>query len=105
MREGAFRLLEEWDAAQALALAVEGIRIAEEAKEPDLEILGRSIQGLALVAAGSIAEGMRFLDEANIAVISGEITDLVIIGLTSCYLIAACERVRDYERHPSGASA
>jgi LuxR family maltose regulon positive regulatory protein len=98
MREGAFRLLEKNDVDQALALVAEGIRLAEEARESDLETLGRSIQGLALVASGSIAEGMRCLDEANTAVISGEIKDLVIIGLTSCYLIAACERVRDYER-------
>lgn len=98
MREAAFCLLEESDVDRALVLAAEGIRLAEEAKEPDLEVLGRSIQGLILVASGSIPEGMRCLDEANTAVISGEITDLVIIGLTSCYLIAACERVRDYER-------
>jgi LuxR family maltose regulon positive regulatory protein len=98
MREGAFRLLENSDVDRALVLAAEGIRLAEEAREPDLETLGRSIQGLALVASGSVAEGMRCLDEANTAVISGEIKDLVIIGLTSCYLIAACERVRDYER-------
>ena len=97
-REGTFRLLEDHDVDGALLLAAEGIRLAEEAQEPDLETLGRSIEGLALVASGFITEGMRCLDEANTAVISGEITDLVIIGLTSCYLIAACERVRDYER-------
>ena len=97
-REAAFCLLEERDVDRALVLAAEGIRLAEQAKEADLEVLGRSIQGLALVASGSIPEGMRCLDEANTAVISGEMTDLVIIGLASCYLIAACERVRDYDR-------
>ncbi len=98
MREAAFRLLEEMDVDRASILVAEGIRLATEAKEQDLEVLGRAIQGLTLVASGSIAEGMLCLDEANTAVISGEITDLIIIGLTSCYLIAACERVRDYER-------
>ena len=64
----------------------------------DLEMLGRSLQGLALVASGAVAEGMRALDEVNAAVVAGELTDLVAIGLSCCYMIAACERVRDYDR-------
>ena len=50
------------------------------------------------MASGAVAEGMRGLDEVNAAVVGGELTDLVAIGLSSCYLIAACERVRDYDR-------
>ena len=61
-------------------------------------MLGRSLQGLALVASGAVAEGMRLLDEVNTAIVAGELTDQVAIGLSSCYLIAACERVRDYDR-------
>ena len=61
-------------------------------------MLGRAVQGLALVASGAVAEGMRGLDEVNAAVIAGELTDLVAIGLSCCYMIAACERVRDYDR-------
>ena len=53
---------------------------------------------MALVTCGSVAEGMRNLDEVNTAVIAGEVTDRVTIGLCGCYLIAACERVRDYDR-------
>ena len=61
-------------------------------------MLGRAVQGLALVVSGAVAEGMRNLDEVNTAVIAGEVTDRVVIGLCGCYLIAACERVRDYDR-------
>jgi hypothetical protein len=61
-------------------------------------MLGRAIQGLALVVSGAVAEGMRGLDEVNTAVVAGEMTDLVAIGLSCCYMIAACERVRDYDR-------
>ncbi len=57
-----------------------------------------SVQGLALVASGAVAEGMRALDEVNAAVVAGELHDLVAIGLACCYMIAACERVRDYDR-------
>lgn len=41
---------------------------------------------------------MRKLDEVNTAVVAGDVKDLVVIGVASCYLIAACERVRDYDR-------
>jgi ATP/maltotriose-dependent transcriptional regulator MalT len=61
-------------------------------------MLGRALQGLALVASGSVAEGMRALDEVNAAIVGGELSDLIAIGLSSCYMIAACERVRDYDR-------
>ena len=61
-------------------------------------MLGRAVQGLALVTSGAVAEGMRALDEVNAAVVAGELHDLVAIGLACCYLIAACERVRDYDR-------
>jgi LuxR family maltose regulon positive regulatory protein len=98
VREGSLRVLEEGDPVQALAFAVEGIRIAQECGSIDLEMLGRAVQGLSLVALGSVSEGMRKLDEVNTAVIAGELSDKVAIGLSGCYLIAACERVRDYER-------
>ena len=98
VREGSLCLLEEGDPVRALALAAEGIRVAQETGSVDLEMLGRAVQGLALVASGAVAEGMRNLDEVNTAVIAGELTDRVAMGLCGCYLIAACERVRDYDR-------
>jgi DNA-binding NarL/FixJ family response regulator len=98
VREGSLCLLEDGDPERALSLAREGIRIAHEAGNIDLEMLGRAVEGLSLVAAGAVAEGMRKLDEVNTAVIAGELTDRVAIGLSGCYLIAACERVRDYGR-------
>jgi ATP/maltotriose-dependent transcriptional regulator MalT len=98
VREGAFCLLEEGDIERAHALAGEGMRAARQAGNVDLEMLGRAVQGLALVASGAVAEGMRGLDEVNAAVVAGELTDLVSIGLSCCYMLAACERVRDYDR-------
>jgi DNA-binding CsgD family transcriptional regulator len=98
VREGSLCLLEEGDPERAHAMAAEGIRVAKEAGNLDLEMLGRAVQGLALVASGAVAEGMRGLDEVNTAIVAGELSDLVAIGLSCCYLIAACERVRDYDR-------
>jgi LuxR family maltose regulon positive regulatory protein len=98
VREASLILLEEGDPARALSMAAQGILIAREVGNIDLEMLGRAVQGLALVTAGDVPEGMRNLDEVNTAVIAGEVKDLVAIGLSSCYLIAACEKVRDYDR-------
>ena len=52
VREGSLCLLEEGDPVRALTLAAEGIHIAREAGDFDLEMLGRDVQGLALVANG-----------------------------------------------------
>ena len=98
LREASFRLLAEAAADHALALAEEGTRLARESGALDLEMLGLAIQGLAKVVGGDVASGIPCLDEANAAVLAGEVRDLVVIGLTSCYLIAACERVRDFDR-------
>jgi LuxR family transcriptional regulator, maltose regulon positive regulatory protein len=98
VREGSLCLFEDGDPERALSLAKEGIRLAQAAGNTDLEMLGRAVVGLALVASGSVPDGMRTLDEVSAAVIAGELTDRVAIGLCGCYLIAACERVRDYER-------
>jgi ATP/maltotriose-dependent transcriptional regulator MalT len=41
---------------------------------------------------------MSRLDEATATAVSGEVTDPNAIGTACCYLIHACERVRDYSR-------
>ncbi len=98
LREGALALLDDGDPDRAHRHAAEGIRIGRATRTLDLEMLGRALQGLALVASGAVAEGMRALDEVNTAVVAGELTDLIAIGLSCCYMIAACDRVRDYDR-------
>ena len=98
VREASLCLMEDGDPDRAHRLAAEGIRVARQAHNIDLEMLGVSVQGLALVASGAISEGMRRLDEVNAAIVAGELKDLVAIALACCYMIAACERVRDYDR-------
>jgi LuxR family maltose regulon positive regulatory protein len=98
LREGALALFEHGDPDQAFRHAAAGIAVAQVLGSIDLEMLGRSVQGLALVTSGAVAEGMRTLDEVNAAVVAGELHDLIVIGLACCYLIAACDRVRDYDR-------
>src|SRR5580765_270049 len=97
-RESQLALAEDGDPDRAHRYATEAIRVARAAGSIDYEMLGRSLQGLALVASGAVAEGMRLLDEVNAAIVAGELTDQIAIGLSSCYLIAACDRVGDDDR-------
>ena len=61
-------------------------------------MLGLATEGLALITEGELKEGMRRLDEATAAALAGEYEEYVGVGWTCCYLIYACERVRDYDR-------
>src|SRR4051794_28382740 len=75
LREGALALLDDGDPDRARRHAAEGMRVGRAAGSIDLEMLGRALQGLALVASGAVAEGMRALDEVNTAVVAGEMSD------------------------------
>jgi DNA-binding CsgD family transcriptional regulator len=98
LRSGVFALLDDGDPEAAARLASEAVRIGQALGAVDYEMVGRALHGFARVTAGSVAEGLQELDEVNAAVLAGEMSDQLFIGLACCYLIAACERVRDYER-------
>ena len=57
-----------------------------------------SLEGLALVAIGEVAEGMRRLDEAATAATSGDVRDAALVEIICCHVIDACKRVRDFDR-------
>jgi LuxR family transcriptional regulator, maltose regulon positive regulatory protein len=86
------------DTATARQLGAQARALAESLGIIDLEMLAQASLGFATVCEGDIAEGMRLLDEATAAAVAGEMTDPDAIVTTCCYLISACERVRDYDR-------
>ncbi|MEX2211652.1 MAG: LuxR C-terminal-related transcriptional regulator [Gaiellaceae bacterium] len=98
VRDAFFALLLGGDTDAARTRAADAIELARRFHEVDLEMLARSIEGAALVAAGEVAEGMRRLDEATAAATGGEMRDLELIGQTCCWMIYGCERVRDFDR-------
>src|SRR5580765_5316862 len=98
LRSGVFALLDDGDPEEAAALASEAVRIGQALGAVDYEMVGRALHGFARVTAGAVAEGLHELDEVNAAVLAGEMSDRVMIGVACCYLIAACERIHDYER-------
>ena len=82
----------------AHALTTEGLAIAREIDYLPGEMLFLALDGLVLVAAGEVEEGMRRLDEATTAAIAGEVEDARYVELICCHLIDACKRVRDFDR-------
>lgn len=98
LRSGIFALLDDGDPDAAQSFAAEAVRIGQALGAVDYEMVGRALHGFARVTAGHVAEGLRELDGVNAAVLAGEMRDRAMIGLACCYLIAACERIRDYER-------
>jgi DNA-binding NarL/FixJ family response regulator len=86
------------DPEKALMLGKEAGRIANNLGNFDLQMMSIALQGLALVFNGKVDDGMPLLDEAATAAMAGEISDLATSINVCCYLIAACEYVRDYNR-------
>jgi ATP/maltotriose-dependent transcriptional regulator MalT len=92
------RLLERNDVEGARSAGIEIGALATSLDLIDLHALAIALEGLARVSSGEVGAGMRLLDEASAIALSGEMTDLDAIVTTLCYLIFACERVRDYAR-------
>jgi len=96
--EGYFGVALGEDPAGVRKAAAAGAAFGRRIGDVDLEMTGLALEGLALIIQGELTEGMPRLDEATTAVVSGEMTDPVAIGRSSCILVLACERIRDFER-------
>ena len=97
-RAAVFALLDEGNPEEAERLAAEAIRIGQAIGAIDHELVGRALHGFARVTTGQVTAGLREIDEVSAAILAGELRDRVLTGLAGCYLIAACDRVRDHER-------
>jgi tetratricopeptide (TPR) repeat protein len=91
-RQRAYRLYAAQGQARSAA------RLARALGDVDLEMAALAGEGLGLVSLGKVHEGMRRLDEATLAAIAGEMSDIDAACTACCSLIFACEWTRDYER-------
>jgi len=81
----------------AAATAAAAVEIGERFGDRDLFALAIHQQGTVVTKAGRIAEGLRLLDEAMVAVIAGECSP-VVAGIVYCGVILACEEVYEVRR-------
>jgi DNA-binding NarL/FixJ family response regulator len=98
LRGGITSLLNDGSPEEAAALAAEAIRVGDTIGSSDYAVAGRALHGYAEITAGRVTDGLRELDEVSASVLAGEVKDLVLMGVSCCYLIAACDRIRDYDR-------
>lgn len=83
---------------RAMELAARAADVGRALGAPDLEMLGLGLHGSILVARGDVEAGMALLDEATAAAVGGEAALPISGAWTCCFLVTACERVRDYAR-------
>jgi DNA-binding CsgD family transcriptional regulator len=83
--------------ALAAEAAREAAAIGERFADRDLLALGAHEQGNALIRLGRFEEGFRYLDEAMLAAIDGELSPMV-TGIVYCGAIAGCEAAYELPR-------
>ncbi len=88
----------EKNSEQAFTLINESLRISKSLHNVDGEMLAEALKGFILVVEGKVSEGMPLLDDATLLALTSENGDIKFTTITCCYLIDACERIRDYER-------
>jgi LuxR family transcriptional regulator, maltose regulon positive regulatory protein len=98
IHEGHIAVSLDEDTAKARRLAASAVELGRKFGSPEVEMLGLGLEGRALVSDGELEEGMRRLDEATTVALAGEASLLYCVAWACCYLISACERVRDFER-------
>lgn len=87
----------EGDTEAAYAAFEEILAIGERFGDRDLIALGRLGRGQALVARGEATRGAAMLDEAMLAVTTGDVSP-VAAGIVYCAVIVACRQVFDLRR-------
>lgn len=81
----------------AAATAGEAVAIAERFGDSDLFALAAHAQGHMLVEDGRLREGLPLLDEAMVAVTTGELSPIV-SGIVYCGVILACRDAHEIRR-------
>lgn len=93
----ALRTLDGGDPAAAFELFAGAAEIADRFGDLDLATLGRLGRGQCLISMGQTPEGVALLDEAMIAVTSGDLSPLN-VGIVYCAAIEAYQAIFDLRR-------
>ena len=90
-------LLYAGDAAAAGAVAADAAAVARRFGDRDLFALAMLLQGQAVAVEARVNEGLALLDEAMVAVTTGELSP-VVSGIVYCGVIVACQEVFELRR-------
>ena len=93
----ATRFLTAGEFAEAHDAAARAAQFGERFCEPDLLAFARNLQARALLSQGHFERGLALMDEAMVAVISGELSP-VVTGVIYCSAIGSCQKIYAYER-------
>jgi len=88
---------ESGDPDGAIAQARLALEYGMRFGDPDLQALSLVLQGQALITKGEVKEGMKLVDEATIAAVTGEL-ELFTTGIVFCSTIGACRDLGDLQR-------
>jgi len=91
------RLIASGEYAAARSVAREIAELGVRYGDRDLAALGRTFEGRALIRHGRLSEGLPILDEAMVAVMSGELSPIV-TGMIYCNVIAGCQHAHALDR-------
>jgi DNA-binding NarL/FixJ family response regulator len=85
------------DSDAAIAVGMEAVAIGERFGDADLFALAAQDTGILLIKHGQVAEGLRLLDEAMVAVTAGELSPIV-NGFVYCGVITGCRAAYEPRR-------
>ena len=85
------------DPAAARELSARAAAIGRHAGDADLVALALQVQGRALVRLGRVGEAMTAFDEAMVAVVTGEVSP-VVVGTVYCSMLEACQEILEWRR-------
>ena len=98
IREASRLLSSGLDPDRGRELAQLATAAAAAVGDVEVETVGRSLEGLAMVVTGDVDAGLRLLDESATALIAGDLDTVLPASLACCFVIYGCEHALDLAR-------
>ncbi|WP_113644801.1 helix-turn-helix transcriptional regulator [Prauserella sp. PE36] len=90
--------LAQGDLATAQRLASEALDLARGIADAGVEVVALAVLGSALIASGSVEEGLGLLDESAALAVGEDFSETAAPGWALCHTVSACAGVGDFRR-------